>query len=405
MLIDTMPSYTPPIEDRRSPLEPVRVLHVAASLFAGGMERSLVRLLKHTPESMAHDVCILKDGDESLIDQCRGHASTHILHGSRWAWRKLRRISRSTCPKVVHARGTSAWVDAVLATRGLADTRLILSFHGRTHIEPVSSRRRWLNRLAANRADAVVAVSEDAADMLHREWSIDREKVCVIPNGIDPVYYYPVESHQDKEQLRRELGLDEGTVPVLCVANLLPIKGLDVLLAAWRKVCLADRSAILLIVGEGPLDKSLCIQAEQLRCASRVRFLGRREDVPALLRAAELFVLPSRYEGSSNALLEAMACGLPVIATDVGGNREVLDPNRTGWLVPADDAGRLAEMILNTLLASAVRQRVGTAAREEILRRFSLKQWIERYHRLYRSVAERKGTVGHGIMEELVCAE
>ncbi len=405
MLKDMMPSHAPLVSEQRTCVEPVRIMQVTASLFAGGMERAMIRLLENSPEDIVHAVCVLGNGDETMVERCRSSTSTHILHGGRWAWRGLRKLIRSTRPQIVHARGTSAWMDAVLATRGLANTRLILSYHGRTHTQPVSGRRRWLNRLAANRADAIVAVSHEAAEMLHHEWSVAADKVYVIPNGIDPELYRPAESDQHKQHLRRKLGLDEGIVPVICVANLLPIKGLDVLLAAWRKVCLADRSVQLLIVGEGPLGESLRAQAEQLRYAARVRFLGRREDVPDLLRAAELFVLPSRSEGSSNALLEAMASGLSIVATNVGGNRELINPNRTGWLVPPDEPAQMAEVILHALFDPSARQRVGAAARAEVLRRFSLQQWVEQYRRLYRTLAERKDVVGHGIMEELACAE
>lgn len=405
MLTDTMPSHARPLARQRACVEPVRVLQVTASLHAGGMERAMIRLLENPSEEIAHDVCVLGNGDEAMVERCRLSALTHLLRGGRWAWRGLRRMIRFHHPHIVHARGTSTWMDAVLAVRGLAGTRLILSYHGRTDTRPVSIRRRWLNRLAASRADAIVAVSHEAAERLHHEWSIAAGKICVIPNGVDSECYRPAESDQHKKNLRRKLRLDEGIVPVICVANLLPIKGLDVLLAAWRKVCLADRSAQLLIVGEGTLGESLRAQAEQLRCASRVCFLGRREDVPNLLRAAEIFVLPSRSEGSSNALLEAMATGLPIVATDVGGNRELIRSNRTGWLVPPDDPTRMAEAILNTLFNPSARQRVGAAARAEVLGLFSLQQWIERYRRLYRTLAERNDMVDHGIMEEMVCAE
>ncbi len=405
MLTDIMPSCSPAIMQQTTCILPVRVLHVTASLFAGGMERAMIRLLENPSEEIAHDVCVLGNGDEAMVERCRLSVPTHLLHRGRWAWYGLRRITRSVRPHVVHARGTSVWMDAVLATRGLENTRLILSYHGRTDTRPLSRRRRWLNRAAAGRADMVVTVSHEAAERMHHEWSIASEKLCVIPNGVDSECYRPAESDRHKHHLRRTLGLDEDTVPVICVANLLPIKGLDVLLAAWRKVCLADRSAQLLIVGEGPLGESLRAQAERLRCVSRVRFLGRREDVPDLLRAAEIFVLPSRSEGSSNALLEAMAAGLPIVATEVGSNRELIQPNRTGWLVPPDDPTRMAEAILNTLFNPSARQRVGAAARAEVLGRFSLQQWKERYRRLYRTLAERNDTVGHRIMEEMICAE
>jgi glycosyltransferase involved in cell wall biosynthesis len=145
--------------------------------------------------------------------------------------------------------------------------------------------------------------------------------------------------------------------------------------------------AVLVIAGDGPLRGELQGLARDLRCAGSVRFVGRRDDVAAVLRAGDLFVLPSRYEGCSNSVLEAMATALPVIATDVGGTGELIEPNHTGWLVPPEHPHRLAETITAALLDRVARERVGRMAREAVLERFTLAQMRDTYARFYRAVA------------------
>jgi hypothetical protein len=123
------------------------------------------------------------------------------------------------------------------------------------------------------------------------------------------------------------------------------------------------------------------------RCENLIRFLGSREDVPVLLRAADLFVLPSRYEGCSNATLEAMASGLPVLACDVGGMREIVTQNRTGWLVRPGDGEGLVHTLLGALLDRCVRHRVGTAGRDAAVKYFGVDTWVARHTALYRRLA------------------
>ena len=400
---------------------PVRVLHVLPSLFGGGMEYATVRLIagpsgqydrRRPEERITHGLCLLGDGDPGLVARCRPEAATWVL-GSRpkrkrplgcWSWWRLRRIVRHFRPDVVHARTTGVWVDAVTATMGCRWTRLLLSFHGREHLHPLSWRRRWLNRWTTGRADAVLSVSREAARMMQREWDVPEHKISIVPNGVDVAAFRPADSPDQVRQSRSAIGLQTEDRVVICVANLHPIKGIDVLLRAWRQVAMVEPRARLLIVGDGPLRAELEGLATDLRCGSTVRFVGSRTDVAELLRAADLFVLPSRSEGCNNAILEAMATGLAVVATDAGGTAETVTPNRTGWLVPPEAPGPLAETVLAALLDTPARQRVGQAARAFAVEHLAMDAWIRRYALLYRHLADRKETPPAGIREDLACA-
>ncbi len=359
-----------------------------------------------------HGLCVLRDADEDLLAPCRPCTPTWVLGRGQaegesrdsWSWWRLRRVIQRFGPDLVHARSTGVWLDSVLATLGRQPVRLLLSFHGRTHLRPPGRLRRRLNRWAAARADAVLSVSREAAHMMHREYGVPEHKLQVIPNGVDVQRFRPEEDQDEIHRTRRRLRLSGADHVVICVANLQPIKGIDVLLRAWRQVCMADPSARLMIVGAGPLRRELERLTEDLRCGPTVRFLGFRKDVPELLRCADLFVLPSRYEACNNAVVEAMSSGLAVVASDVGGMRELITPNRTGWLVPPDTPDRLAETILAVLLDGPARRRIGAGARTAAVNQFTLETWVSRYASLYRELVDRSCPQSTTFKEDLACA-
>lgn len=231
-----------------------------------------------------------------------------------------------------------------------------------------------------------MAVSCEAARMLQSEWGIPARKIRVIFNGVDTERFRPRQGHRTTHP--EFPACTPADHIVACVANFLPIKSIDTLLRNWRRVVMADRRAKLWLIGDGPLRGSLTQLVDTLHLRDHVDFLGRREDVPDLLRAADLFVLPSQYEASSNAALEAMATGLPIVAFDVGGMSELIRPNYTGWLVPADAPGQLADTLLAALIDRSVRQRVGQAARRAVLEEHTLADWIDHYNSLYHNLVD-----------------
>jgi glycosyltransferase involved in cell wall biosynthesis len=339
---------------------------------------------------------VLRYGDVQLIRRSCLAAPTWVLgeaeddpnRGKCGTWLELRRVVRRFAPDIVHARSTGVWPDAVLATRGLKDVRLLLAFHGRTGLEPIGWRRRLINRFTTACADAVLSISHHAAREMIEQWNAEPSRMHVIPDGVNTRTFYPDSDGACRMRVRGILGLANDARVVICVANLLPVKALDMLLQTWRRVLKTDKSAQLLIVGDGPLKADLVALAHQLKCASNVRFLGRREDVPDLLRASDLFVLSSQYEGTSNAVQEAMATGLAVVATDVGGMRDLITSGRTGWLVPRSATDLLADQIQYAFANPTKRWQVGEAARQAVMQRFSMERWIEQYTALYRHMLD-----------------
>lgn len=389
-----------------------RILHLLPALRGGGMERGLIDLLRAMraePElaHCEHTVVTLAPADERLARQCTLSAQT-IAPASPLSRREshafLRRIVRDQQPDILHARSTGVWLDAARCDLRRGQTKLVLGFHGRETLEPPGLIARTKLRLALARAWAVVALSGESADWLRSTFRVAPQRLHVIHNGVDTLRFHPG-SNENRQATRRAVLAHCDRQMVLCVANLLPIKALDVLAAAWRRVAMVVPQARLLIAGEGPQRDSLERMLETARVADRLTLLGERDDVPALLRAADLFVLPSRYECCSNGLLQAMASGLPCIATAVGGNLELIEPQRTGWLVPPDSPAALAEMMISALMHADVRARVGHAAREHVLANHRLESAAAAYGALYATLMSPPADPRPIPRELVACAE
>ncbi|MGQ9650472.1 MAG: glycosyltransferase [Phycisphaerae bacterium] len=404
--------------DARSPssLKRIRVLHVIPSLFSGGMERFLIELMRaSTPVGGAgeacrvtHGVCILRAADDRLFSQCKSLATTWVLGRRKtrdWScWKQIRQVIRDFEPDVVEALSTGAWVDAARAVGRSRSTRLSLVFHGQIDTVPAGRIRRWLNRWAVRRAATVISVSREAVDRMIKEWHIPAAKMVAVPNGVDVNRFHPASSADERLRVRRRLEIPDGSKVAICVANLVPIKAVDVLLDAWRQLSADQRDARLLLVGDGPLRRDWQNLAETLGCHHSVSFLGNRDDVPALLRAADLFVSSSRYEACSMAILEAMASGLAVVVTDVGGNGELVEPDRTGWLVPPDRADLLAQSLAAALNDDQTRMRFGQTARAFVMERHDLEACVRQYSTIYHSLTLPHSKRPATASEESECA-
>ena len=241
----------------------------------------------------------------------------------------------------------------------------------------------WLNRRIYGWMDHIVAVSEDIASKLAVA-GVDRDKIRVVYNGVDERF-----QAGDKEEKRRQLDLPTERFIVLFIGLLVPVKGLDLLLRALAD--LQDEPLLCALVGDGPLLEELQTEVQRLQLAGRVVFYGRRPtaEIPAWLNAADVLVLPSRSEGRPNVVLEAQACGLPVIATRVGGTPELIRHGENGLLIDSEDAGALARELARLMSNSAYREQLGRAARQSIER--SGQTWAataRQMQEIYREVVE-----------------
>ena len=226
-----------------------------------------------------------------------------------------------------------------------------------------------LQRQAYRCAHAIVANSSAAAERLCGE-GISASRIHVIPNGVD----------LDRTSFERT---PRGLQTILTVANLRKEKAHEVLFAAVAQLLPRHPSLGVKVAGDGPRAQELRNVAASFGVADRIAFLGHREDVPALLEEADLFVLPSRSEAFPNSVIEAMTAGLPVIASAVGGLLELVDSGRTGLLVPPDDPAALARALESLLTAPDRARAMGETARQEIARRYSFDRMVQAFEELY----------------------
>lgn len=237
--------------------------------------------------------------------------------------------------------------------------------------------------------DRHVAVSAEIAAELRNRCRVDGAKVINIPNGIDAAPF--IRAAGDRLSFRHEIGAPRWALVATVVASL-DSKGHDELLEAVAAVAREGFDLRLAVVGEGHWGEPLITKrAEELGIANRVHVLGFRDDVPRVLAGSDLFVLPTPSEGLSIAIMEAMAAGLPVVATAVGGNPELVEPGITGLLVPAGDAGALAAALREIAGDPGRRREMGRAARSRVVLDYTAEKMADRYAALYEGLLSARG--------------
>lgn len=363
-------------------------MHVVNSLEVGGLENGVVNLINNSdPELFAHKLCCIKRSgplaeriarpDVEIIEMHGGYGNDFSLPF------RLARLFRQKGPDIVHTRNWGT-VDAIAGAKLAGVAGIVHGEHGREFhdMEGKNARRNRVRRLLSRFVDKYIVVSDDLRRWLIERVGVPAHKVTKIINGVDVDKF----NDRDRPAVRRRLGYDGGAKIIGTVGRLDPVKGQRYLIAAFAELGRRHPDARLLIVGDGPGRQELEALARALGVRDKTIFAGERRDIPDLLKAMDLFVLPSLAEGISNTILEAMATGLPVVATRVGGNPELVAEGLTGLLVPSADSGALAAAIDWYLLSPKAMESHGAAARERAVSRFALSGMVEAYRELYLSV-------------------
>lgn len=379
-----------------SHLPPIRVGFVLHGLQVAGAEMIVLQVIERLRGRIQPTVFCL-DGGRALGDQLKVQDVEIISLDRRpgWdfrvAWRMARHI-RQRGIEVLHAHQYSPFFYAGLAKvlahplGGLTPTgspvRLIFTEHGRHFPDHVSWYRRSANRLWLTRlADAVNAVSGFSADSLASRDGFSRSRIEVIENGIDiDRFNCPAQPPPDLDPARRY---------IVNVARFHPVKDHATLLKAFQKVSKVFSDVDLLLVGDGPLWEELKRWVRELHIENRVHFLGVRQDIPGVLRAGKIFVLTSLSEGAPLTLLEAMAVGLPVVVTAVGGMPEIVRDHIDGFFAPRQDAEAIAKALIDLLDNPADASSMGAAGAQRVREEFTINRTVERYYGLYARLAGR----------------
>lgn len=360
----------------------ITIVQCVNSLDVGGVEQlalTLARRFQH--DSFRALICCMEERGQLAEQAERDGISVHALqmqHRGKWrGFRELCRLLREHRPVVIHTHNFKPFYYGTLTRMlGVADAHVHTRHGAFTKTHRAHGRYRWLRRWA----DALVTVSEDGRHKLSRQSGLPVEKIGVVPNGVDTNLFCPA---ADRAAIRRELGLPIACPALVTAARFSPEKDLGTLLRAFARVKQAVPAAELWLLGDGAERSHLETLAQELGLTDATRFLGARADVAKFLQAADLFALSSLSEGLSIALLEAIASGLPVVATDVGGNREIVNPPEAGSLVPSRDFAALANECVRLLQDRETRQRLSQAARARALRQFSLERMLQEYEKLY----------------------
>jgi len=367
---------------------PVKILHVFHSFNMGGLENGVVNLVNRLDTArFQHEICCL-----SILGIAAGRLERptpifemHKRDGNDWRMvLNLIKLMRARHPDIVHTRNWGG-VDGIIAAKAAGISRIIHGEHGWNLDDPRgrNPRRRRIRRLLSPWVKRVVAVSADIQNWLIQDVGIREDKVSLIPNGVDTDKFRP----GDPVELKRALGFSTSDRVIGCVGRFDPVKNHPLLIKAFSRLK-HDLPIHLVLLGDGPEKHHLEDLRDSLLCRDRIHFVGQRENVAELLRIMDIFVLPSRSEGICNALLEAMASGIPIIATAVGGNIELVQDGHTGLLVSSEDEDSMVHA-LNLYLedASGLSARVGQNARRKAEQDYSLRHMIQSYESLYLSVA------------------
>lgn len=289
------------------------------------------------------------------------------------------RMVRQQNVSLIHAHEFRANAFGALVAK-LCGIPLVGTVHGKNYYPDHVKRRmayRW-----ASRAAHMVAVSHDLRRFLEERIGIAHDRISVIHNGVDMIQQV---SLAQVRRLRSEFGVGEDEFVIGIVGSLYPVKGHACLFHALRTVLAHRPKTRLLVIGQGDLEQTLEQKVSELGIEQAVSFLGLRNDVPRVLPLLDLFVLPSLSEGLSLALLEAMSAGVPVIASKVGGNPEIVVNGETGYLVPPQRSEELASRIIELMSDQESTRLLGERGREWVAREFTTARMLERYQDLYDS--------------------
>jgi len=374
------------------------VMHVLYSFDVGGLENGVVNLINHMPpERFRHAVVALA---QCAPDFCKRVQRSDVQfislhkppgHGIK-RYPRFYRLCRQLRPAIVHTRNLAALEFAVPAALAGVPAR-VHGEHGWDTSDPGGTQRKYqlLRRAYSPFVHRYVALSGQIESYLTERVGIAASQVERICNGVDTLRFQPASARQAVAGSPFDA---PDTVIIGTVGRLQTVKdqlNLVRAVAIARVQGEAGARLRLVIAGDGPQRAEVEAEIAATGIGDITWLAGARSDVPEVMRALDLFALPSQAEGISNTILEAMASGLPVVATDVGGNAELVIEGETGALVPAQNPHAMAQAFLRYTADAALRQSHGAAGRRRVERNFSIDNMVARYTRLYEQLLRPNG--------------
>jgi len=369
----------------------IKVLHVIDSAGYGGGERYLLDLIRHASPDIFHQVIMPHgDGLENMLGGAAIVSGKNLNMDSRFSMVSIYKLASFICQSgsvLVHSHGY----------RSNLYGRMTALLTGRIHLctvhvslfdyvdTPQWLRRSYLvmERLMAPASSRFIAISGSMAVDAVR-MGIKKEKIVRIPNGVDLGRFHPWD---DLREVRAELGIPKEGPVIGTVGRMVTEKGQEYLIRALPMVKERFSDVICLFIGEGPLRDRLMSVAAELNVLDICRFAGVRGDIERIYPAMDLFVLPSLREPFGLSLLEAMACGIPVIATAAGGPLDFIESGRNGMLVPPGNPEALSQVMTHLLSHREIRDSVAREGNRTAREKFDVRKTVSRHESVYRSLA------------------
>ncbi len=373
------------------------VVHVIYSLEVGGLENGLINIINRTPgDRYRHAIVSLQGAGEfanRLLDPTIPVVCMHLGEGHSFvSYLKLWKILRALDPAIVHTRNL-ATLEAQIPTLLLPWVKTVHGEHGREGVDLNGQNRKYnlLRRFIRPMVGRYITVSRDLEGWLRQTIGVADNKICQIYNGVDQAKFYPADNKNIG--LAPEGFLSGDSIVIGTVGRLAAVKDQASLLSAFAQL-LQDAAEYrerlrLIIVGDGPLYDQLQQQVREFGAEHNVWMTGDSDDVADMLRLFDLFVLPSLGEGISNTVLEAMATGLPIVATAVGGNPELVTDEVNGRLVPVGDPHSLAEVMAQLIGQPEHLKTMGSNSLDKVRRQFNWDNTVEEYLAVYDALLER----------------
>jgi len=369
---------------------PLRVAQIIGSTGLYGAERWILALMRSLdPQQVDCTLINLVDirGESSAVVHAAGARNLKALDfptGGRFNPTGIFRFSgwvRRNGIDILHAHGYKSDLYSLFAAR-LAGKKVISTPHGWSKEENDWKLKLYesLDRRCMRYLDRVCPLSPELREDIEK-CGMRSARNIYIPNGVDL---------DEADQVTERMDKPGEWITIGYVGQLIERKNIPVLLKAFRMVSEKREDLQLCLIGDGPLRQSLIMTAEELGISDRVRFTGYCEDALAWMKTFDMFVLPSQLEGIPRCLMEAAALGIPIIASDIPGSREMVEHMRTGLLFPVDDPDRLAESILFVLDHREEARIMCRSAREKVEERFSAKRMAQEYLSLYRDVSGKQ---------------
>jgi glycosyltransferase involved in cell wall biosynthesis len=368
-----------------------RVMHVALSLDIGGLETVIKELCQRLDSSrFTSEVLCLQGYDPDNVGELKARDIPIHLMRKRYKFDlgyffRVARLIRRQGIDVLHAHSGCFFYAAIFA-RLAGVKRFIYTAHGLPILNRLQDRIE--DNLAGMVCSAIVPVSDEIRQVLEGRMPLSKGKMVPILNGIDTDRFRPFADVAERQRMLARYNLPEGSFLIGTVGRFDPVKNYPMLLRAFARLPRGIREPHLVFVGDGPCRRELEKMAEEMGIAGRVTFLGRQYRVHEILPLLDVFVLSSITEGTSVALLEAQACGVPAMVTDVGGNGNIVSYGENGFLCDVNDDSAMAGALERLRGDCGLAQSMGLRARARVIDLFGLESMVRRHERIYQATGQ-----------------